>query len=241
MPQPTSMRITTYYSIRSLRPNVGNTPGAAGQSLKAAIGSWVLRALCVLVMGCHGAQAATPQTNAMPAQADSAIAVDHLRDLVLVEANGWTPRGFQFRILLDSAARGLDGSLELAAGDGGLLVTARDVDGIGNDLDLIIKSARSFAPIGVWINNHRGGFNRTDPGVYAPSIWRDPPTLLAINAPDTVRSSFSLLPQPGIHPLGRNSLRGRSMYAGLVELESPSWLARLSTDPRSTRGPPSLT
>ena len=62
----------------------------------------------------------------------------------------------------------------------GLLVTARDVDGIGNDLDLIIKSAKSFTPIGVWINNHHGGFTKADASVYAPSIWSDGPFMLSV-------------------------------------------------------------
>src|SRR5579859_5670066 len=61
---------------------------------------------------------------------------DHRVDMVVVEAKGWERKGFRYRILLDSAARGAESSLDLIADEGGLLVIARDVDGVGGDLDL---------------------------------------------------------------------------------------------------------
>src|SRR5208337_21328 len=79
-------------------------------------------------------------------------------DMVTIEPEGWAPKGVRYRVVLAPATRGAASSCEVIAAEGGLLVIARDVDGIGDDLDLIIKSARSLAPVGVWINDHRGGF-----------------------------------------------------------------------------------
>src|SRR5208283_4417381 len=122
------------------------------------------------------------------------------RDRVIVEPNGRGPQGFRFRIVLDSAIRRAESSLDLAAGDGGLLVTARDVDGIGNDLDLIIKSANSFTPIGIWINDHHGGFIKVDARVYASSIWSDSPLMLSDNPTDSFQGAILLWHQSYLQP-----------------------------------------
>jgi hypothetical protein len=163
----------------------------------------------------------------------------HLLDLVIVEPKGRGPRGFRFQIVLDSATRGAESSLDLAANAAGLIVTARDVDGIGNDLDLIIKSANSFTPIGIWLNNHRGGFIKADANVYAPSIWADGPLLLSASPPEVFQGAILLLHQSTIHPSTQRCPGERWMLQALFEptdLEVPS---RLTSDPQQTRGPPS--
>jgi hypothetical protein len=140
--------------------------------------------------------------------------------------------------VLDSATRGAESSLDLAAGEGGLLVTARDVDGAGNDLDLIIKSASSFTPVGVWINDHHGGFTKADASIYAPSIWADGPLLLPGHPPDTFQGAMVLWRQSYLQPSTQRSPGEGYMRRGWVErtdLDEPS---RLSTEPNQTRGPP---
>ena len=160
-------------------------------------------------------------------------------DVVSVEPRGRGPEGFRFQIVLDSPARGRESSLDLAVSEGGLLITARDVDGIGNDLDLIIKSAKSFTPIGVWINDHRGGFTKADSSMYAPSIWTDCPLIFAYNPPDTIQRALLSLPQPCIHPLTRLFPYARWRRRGIVGPPNFACRSRLTIDPQKTRGPPS--
>jgi hypothetical protein len=164
---------------------------------------------------------------------------NHHFDLVIVEPQGRGPQGFRYRIVLDPANPGDGGSLDLAADEGGLLVTARDVDGIGNDLDLIIKTARSYTPVGIWINNHHGGFTKADASVYAPSIWSDGPFLLSVDSPDTFQGAILLWHQSYIHPSTQRcpgERRAHQAFIDLAELNVPS---RLTADPQQTRGPPS--
>ena len=163
----------------------------------------------------------------------------HHLDLVIVEPQGREPQGFRYRVVLDPANPGYGGSLDLAADEGGLLVTARDVDGIGNDLDLIIKTARSFTPVGVWINNHHGGFTKADPGVYAPSIWSDGPFILSVDSPDTLQGAILLWHQSHIHSSFQPCPGERWMRQGFVDLADLQVPSRLAGDPQHARGPPS--
>ncbi|MGA3328366.1 MAG: hypothetical protein ABSF45_28275 [Terriglobia bacterium] len=180
------------------------------------------------------------RASAFPARGAHAeeIGSNHHFDLVIVEPQGRGPQGFRYRIVLDPADQGDGGSLDLAADEGGLLVTARDVDGIGNDLDLIIKTARSFTPVGVWINNHHGGFTKAEPGVYAPSIWSDGPFILSGDSPDTLREAILLWHQSYIHSSIQRCPGERWMRQGFVDLADLRVPSRLRGDPQHARGPP---
>jgi hypothetical protein len=52
------------------------------------------------------------------------------------------------------------------------------VDGDG-DLDLVIMSAWTLAPVGVWINNGHGDFTQGDLTAYPRSIWTEAPCILS--------------------------------------------------------------
>jgi hypothetical protein len=180
--------------------------------------------------------------NGFPLEGSAAreIGNNHLYDLVIVEPEGRGPQGFRFQIVLDSSTNGPESSLDLAANAAGLLVTARDVDGIGNDLDLIVKTASSFVPVGIWINNHHGGFVKIDASVYASSIWSESPQLLSLNITDTLCRAILLWYQSYVQPPAERSPGdGRTHHANVerLEFDPPS---RLTPDPNQTRGPPSL-
>ena len=182
------------------------------------------------------------RTSASPLQGAAAECDgSHCFDLVLVivEPKGRGPQGYQFRIVLDSATRGAESSLELAADEGGVLVTARDVDGIGNDLDLIVKSAKSFTPVGVWINNHHGGFTKADASVYAPAIWSESPLLLSLNLPDTFLGAMLSWHSSYIQPTSERRPGERWTSQWMVEPRDFDAPSRLTEDPKHARGPPS--
>jgi hypothetical protein len=157
----------------------------------------------------------------------------------MVEPKGRGPQGFRFQIVLNSATRGIESSLDLAATTAGLLVTARDVDGIGNDLDLIIKSADSFTPVGVWINNHHGGFMKADARLYASSIWSDSALMLSVNPTDTFQGAILLWHQSYLQPPTQRCPGERWTRQGSVDLADLDVDSCLTEGPQYARGPPS--
>jgi hypothetical protein len=168
------------------------------------------------------------------------IAGNQRLDLVIVEPKGRGPQGFRYRIVLHSVQRGAESSLDLTADEDRLVVTARDVDGAGNDLDLIIKSAWSLTPVGVWINNHHGGFTKADASVYAPSLWSDGPFILFANGPDSFQGAILLWHQCYFHPSTQRCPGERWTRQGFVELADLDVPSRLTGDPQHARGPPRL-
>jgi hypothetical protein len=59
--------------------------------------------------------------------------------------------------------------LSLAAPFGGLLITPRNVTGDGN-LDLVVRSAKSHAPVALFLNDGSGHFSRADIAVFANAL-----------------------------------------------------------------------
>jgi hypothetical protein len=92
----------------------------------------------------------------------------------------------------------------------------------------------------VWLNNHRGGFTRVDPSLYAPSIWSEGPLLLSENPPDTLQATGL----PSYHSCF-NPPRGRcpsEQVEDEILIKSTDFTlpSRLTTGPHQTRSPPSL-
>jgi len=73
--------------------------------------------------------------------------------------------------------------LKLRAPLGGLLITPRDVTGDGN-LDLIVRSASSRAPVALFLNDGNGHFSRADVASFANAL-RDGPSEFAFTAQET--------------------------------------------------------
>ena len=106
-------------------------------------------------------------------------------DLAIARAEGWGPSGFQYRIDLDLTTRVEPSSFSVFAQRGGLRIIPRDVNGDW-ELDLIITSAWSFTPVGVWINNGHGRFTPSDPSAYPQCTWDKGSRMLS----DTARETF---------------------------------------------------
>ena|ERR1035438_5104247 len=239
------MKITGHHKIRSLCLAWLNCATAARRLAKAGSGALALCALWLLPVDCRSIEPSMPtslSSNAIHADgpANAGIGANHLLDLLIVEPEGRSPHGFRFHIVLDSTTRGGKSSLELAANAAGLLVTARDVDGIGDDLDLIVKSATSFTPLGIWINNHHGGFIKADVRAYALSIWSESPQLLSVYSTDTLCRAFLIWHQSYVHPMPQRFPEEPGTYHGHAERVDLDLPTRLTADPNQTRGPPSL-
>jgi hypothetical protein len=83
------------------------------------------------------------------------------------------PRGQDnlYRIDVHLGAGGGGAFLIAARTNGGLRVSAVDVDG-DHDVDLVITTGYAREPVGVWLNDGSGGFSEADASLF-PSIWRD--------------------------------------------------------------------
>jgi len=218
-------------------------PATARRLARAGRVAWALGALWVFAArGFPTPPPAAAPLNARAFTADRAESADpasnHHNDLVVIESKGRGPRGFRYRIVLHSATRGAESSLDITAGEGGLLVTARDVDGAGNDLDLIIKSAWSLTPVGVWINNHHGGFAKADASVYAPSIWSDGPFMLSSSPEEILHGALLPWHQSPLQPHAQSCPGERCARQGAVERTDFDMPSRRSSQPPPTRGPP---
>jgi len=203
-------------------------------------GAVALSALFSLATSCLASEPSPASSR--PGTADVPIqrsASDRRHNFVVVEPEGRGPRGFRYRIVLDSTAHGAASSVDLTAEEGGLLVIARDVDGVGDDLDLIVKSAWSLAPIGVWINDHRGGFTKVDSSAYAPSIWNESPLIFSENPANHLQPVAAPSYPSCIHSLTRRYRSAPWLGEGFVTSSNFAVPSRLTVGAHQTRGPPS--
>jgi hypothetical protein len=156
----------------------------------------LLWALGALAVACGASEAPTPsavQLPFTPSFCDQGCAIadldgDGRPDLAIARAEGWGPGGFQYRIELDLTTRVGLSSFSVSAQRGGLRIIPRDVNGDW-DLDLIITSAWSFTPVGVWINDGHGGFTRSNPTAYPQSTWTEGPRIFSDTSHETFQAT----------------------------------------------------
>lgn len=99
---------------------------------------------------------------------------DHRPDVAKSRIEGYGAGGYSFRIELQLSS-GPQSAFTISTLDGfALNVTPKDVDG-DNDLDLIITSGVLRRPVGVWINDGRGGFSQGTPSQNPAAAWMEGP------------------------------------------------------------------
>jgi hypothetical protein len=86
-------------------------------------------------------------------------------DLATVELNRLDSASARYVIAVQLSEGGHQ-LLQLTAPFGGLLITAKDVTGDGN-MDLVIRAARSGAPITIFLNDGYGHFTAAEPSAFA--------------------------------------------------------------------------
>jgi hypothetical protein len=209
---------------------------------------WPILLLCAhgaLSAACWASEARTPSAGQLPATpsfCDQGCAIadldgDGRPDLAVARAEGWGPSGFQYRIDLDLTTRVGLSSFSVSAQSGGLRIIPRDVNGDW-DLDLVITSAWSFTPVGVWINDGHGGFTRGDPTAYPQSTWDEGPGILMETPHEifqaTVPGFSRSWPDSPEGPSFCNELLIKRLTPLLADACAPSGAPRRP----QTRGPP---
>jgi hypothetical protein len=96
---------------------------------------------------------------------------DRQADFAVTAAQRFIGRGQGYRVDVHLTAERSTSFDVASRSAGGLHIAAVDVDG-DHDLDLVITSEFGREPIGVWINDGRGGFSQGDAAAYPNSIWR---------------------------------------------------------------------
>jgi len=99
-------------------------------------------------------------------------------DLAIVKTEGRSVKGLYYRVELQLSAHRGPSSFKLSAPQGGLHIVPRDVNGDG-ELDLVITTAWSHSPVGVWINDGHGAFSESKSISYPTSIWIESPGILS--------------------------------------------------------------
>jgi hypothetical protein len=205
----------------------------------------MLWALWALSAACWASEARTPSAAHLlstPSFCDQGCAVadldgDGRLDLAIARAEGWGPKGFQYRIELNLTTRVGLNSFSVSAQRGGLRIIPRDVNGDW-DLDLVITSAWSFTPVGVWINDGHGGFIRADPTAYPQSMWNEGPVMLSETPHETFQATVPEFsrnwPDSSEGPSFCNQLIIKRLTLLLAAANPPGGATRRS----QTRGPP---
>jgi hypothetical protein len=154
---------------------------------------WALWAFSAACLALATPTLSTSQLLATPPLWDQGVAIadldgDGRPDLAIVRAESWRSNAFQYRIELALTTRVGPSSFSVSAKDGGLRIVPHDVDGDG-DLDLVITSAWSLAPVGVWINDAHGGFTQGDPTAYPRAIWTEGPGISSDSPRETLQAT----------------------------------------------------
>jgi len=211
----------------------------------------VLRSFLLLatLWACAGwaASATTPSARLLSTGAsfcDQGCAIadldgDGRPDLAVVKSEGWGPNGFRYRIDLHLTSRAGGSSFRVFAQRGGLRITPRDVNGDW-ELDLIITSAWSYTPIGVWINDGHGRFVRSDPKLDFPPALGKGPRLLSESAGEVFQAAV-----PESHRSWPDRSSGPSLHketpTGHLTFQPCGLRLPSSSSRRSrSRGPPPL-
>jgi hypothetical protein len=135
----------------------------------------LLAALIALTLAAPSIAATTPElgSNSAPPLIIADLDGDHKLDVAVGSRSGNSVAGFFYRIDI-----GLSGSAQSSSFTifdrlaTGLNVTMMDLDG-DHDLDFVITSLPLRHPIGVWINDGTGRFQRGEASLYSSSIWTE--------------------------------------------------------------------
>jgi hypothetical protein len=118
-----------------------------------------------------GVAAARPDLYSSPPLAIADLDGDHKSDVAIGLRTGDSYSGYVYHIKLALSGPNEASYIIVSAPHvAGLVVAPIDVDG-DRDLDLVITSQPFRVPIGVWINDGSGVFERGDINHYSDTIW----------------------------------------------------------------------
>jgi hypothetical protein len=130
---------------------------------------------------------AIPRSIASEAATSSSFAIadfdgDRIPDLATVNFDRSDASSARYSIRF-TMATGPSQTIGLTAPFGGLLLSARDVNG-DNALDLIVTTPALRQPVAILLNNGHGKFTMANPAPFSIAIWDSPSGWQPASAPD---------------------------------------------------------
>jgi hypothetical protein len=209
-----------------------------------------LAVLSVVLLCVRGAQTSRRETSpTLSNEARSSVSVpalgramadftgDSHPDIATVELNGFDSPTAEYSIEIRLSEGGRQ-SLRLAAPFGGLQITPKDVTGDGN-LDLIVRAARSRAPVAVFLNDGRGHFSRAALSMFAQAL-RDLPSELGPSASRLYSIATLISSEPYSIACRNTSIRDPRTQEGSVLSSSFGVPLYLFLPFGSSRAPPAI-
>jgi hypothetical protein len=169
-----------------------------------------------MVMYCAIASAAAPDIPVLPESVISHELViqwmiadldgDHRPDLANSIPAGVNVQGFQYRVEFQLSSGWASEAFTVSTSNHlGLNIIPRDVDG-DHDLDLVITSGALRQPVGIWLNDGKGGFSQTDASLYpvedrTEDVWQFQASVdqSCLSCTDEARRPSCLIPSASIH------------------------------------------
>jgi hypothetical protein len=102
---------------------------------------------------------------------------DQIPDIATGIRTGQTGEGYSYRVDLDLSTNSQAKPFNVVSQDLiDLKIEAVDIDD-DHDLDLLVTGRFSMQPIGIWLNDGRGGFTRGDLAKYVVPVWEKRPAV----------------------------------------------------------------
>jgi hypothetical protein len=163
---------------------------------------------------------------------------DHEPDFAGSRGLGRTRDGYSYQVQLLLSSDGPSNSFTLSHSNAlGLKITGVDIDG-DHDVDLIVSDRFLGSHVGVWLNDGRGRFVKSLPGLFSSSSFADlnlraaDPRLVGEPTGDSARRRLpkNLTGARYIHPLRIRSFASNQHPIG--------WIIDHAVDPFHQRSPP---
>jgi hypothetical protein len=232
----------------SRNPAVGQE-GPRGNSVSTTARVTGLLWLLLSALASTGLTASTPATpqaedflvSSFGAQRGSVgdLDGDGRPDLAVVRDLGWGSKGFLYGIQIQLTAHDNPSSFQVSARESGLLIISRDVTG-DRFPDLIITSASSFTPVGVWVNDGRGGFTQGDPSAYPADVWHEGSGLCSNPNRDLLPADLPQSRRPLIDFSLKRDIPAEEVVEHLLRPATRVKVLRNKTNPPPSRAPPIL-
>jgi hypothetical protein len=231
----------------SVPPYFANSPRRSTQcgfdklvwTILAFWASWAWSAPCLASNKPNPSPSPFPVTSAWLNQGNATADLDGdgRPDLATARAEGWGQDAFNYRIEVALTTQGGLSSFSVSSEEGGLRIVPRDVDGDG-DLDLVISSARSHLPVGVWINDGHGGFTQGDPTAYSRSIWTDDPGISSHTSQEAFQATVPPSSRSWLVSSHESHFDTDLLFGRLPLLPAASSLTWFAVSQPRTRAPP---
>jgi hypothetical protein len=164
---------------------------------------------------------------------------DRTPDLAMDHRIGGSGNGYLYRIELRLSTGEPYGFTVSHSDTLGFKITGIDIDH-DRDIDLVITGRFFQQPIGVWINDGKGHFTESPPGLFSSASWIDT-GVVSVNPDSTPQAPDVRVHRRLLVCLRRVRCVPPTPFIGVASDSHPvEWIFRIAADPVYLRAPPSV-